>query len=83
MGDIMLGSDVEVCGDEVDFKQRVSESASSGGLEAIKASMAAIHFHSGKFSARHWKVVPKSHLAAILKSIHDECEKALPELKGL
>jgi len=44
----------------------------------LKAGVAAIHWHSGKFSVRHWNVVPKSHLAATLRAIHDETAKILP-----
>ena len=52
-------------------------------LSKVKASLAAIHYHSGKFSSRFWMAMPKSHLAATLKSIHEECEEALPELKKI
>jgi len=43
----------------------------------LEALLAAIHFHSGKFSSRHWRLVPKSFLASTLKVIHEESEEAL------
>ena len=47
--------------------------------EALLASLAAIHWHSGKFSVRHWRLVPKHHLAATLKAIHDEAARHMPD----
>jgi hypothetical protein len=47
--------------------------------EALLASLAAIHWHSGKFSVRHWRLVPKRHLAATLKAIHDEAARHMPD----
>jgi len=45
----------------------------------LLASLAAIYCHSGKFSVRYWRLVPKCHLAATLKAIHDEAGRHMPD----
>jgi len=45
----------------------------------LLASLAAIYWHSGKFSVRYWRLVPKCHLAATLKAIHDEAGRHMPD----
>lgn len=46
-------------------------------IRLLKASLAAIHYHSGRGSS------DKVELYSILHSIHEECEEALPELKTI
>ena len=52
-------------------------------IKKLKASLAAIHCHSSNLSSRFWAFVPKTRLAATLKTIKEECEIALPELRKI
>ena len=49
-------------------------------LAEYEESFKSIYFHSGRFSARNWDIVPRSHLGATLKLINKECERVVPSL---
>lgn len=61
----------------------LEEKTAQETIRNLKATLGAIHFHSGKFSVRHWKFVPKTSLVATLKTIHEFCEETVPELEEL
>ena len=64
----------------------ISSLALNKGLSvesAIFLSAAAIHYHSGRCYSKTAHNSDEAELIAILRSIRDECEVAMPELKGL
>jgi len=62
------------------WPEQANEKLTGGDL---LASLAAIYRHSGKFSVRYWRLVPKCHLAATLKAIHDEAGRHMPAIKQI
>lgn len=52
-------------------------------VNVLMGCLNVIRFHSGKFSVRYWRLIPKSNLAGILKHINDLCKTAFSEIGKL
>ena len=64
--------------DEPCSERALSDSApATGSVSKLEASIAAIHYHSGR------GFEDKIEAIAVLKSIHEECEFAMPILKTI
>jgi len=60
-----------------------AKSGLNDGIETLRASLAAIHYHSGRYYHKTAHNGDEAELIAILRTIRDECETVIPELRGL